>query len=144
MGNLGASSCQGRRISTCSAALTLDLVGSMTVLQKSNVKIQLNKDKTKVIVCSTQNSWKYSVYVCLGSLFLEPWIQARHVGVILDSDIHFSNQLTLVTAPVFHQLRNWLRRIMSRHQKADPFFLYSGLYMEGLSYSSSKMHLCQK
>ena len=79
--------------------------------------LQLNSDKTEIIVCGPQKQ-RESVIRHLKSLSLEPKNQVRNLGVILDSDLNFNSHIKAITSAAFYHLKN-IARIKGIVSKPD-------------------------
>ena len=66
--------------------------------------LQLNKDKTEVVVFGPNKNEIIKVSAYLKSLSLQTTNQARNLGVILDADLHFENQINLLTKSAYYQI----------------------------------------
>ena len=79
--------------------------------------IQLNSDKTKIIVFGPQKQ-RESVISHLETLSLKPNNQFRNLGVILDSDLNFNSHIKSITSAAFYHLKN-IARIKGIVSKPD-------------------------
>jgi len=68
--------------------------------------LQLNSDKTEIIVCGPQKQIEISH---LETLSLKPNNQVRNLGVILDSDLNFNSHIKSITSAPFYHLKNIAR-----------------------------------
>ena len=80
--------------------------------------LQLNKDKTEVVVFGPNKNERIKVSAYLKSLSLQTTNQARNLGVILDADLHFENQINLLTKSAYYHLKN-IARIRGLLSKPD-------------------------
>lgn len=67
--------------------------------------LQLNRDKTEVIVFGNQEK-RVTVSKHLESLSVETKDQVRNLGVLIDSDLTFNSHIKSVTKTAFYQLKN--------------------------------------
>ena len=77
--------------------------------------LQLNSDKTEIIVCGPQKQIE-SVISHLETLSLKPNNQVRNLGVILDSDLN--SHIKSISSAAFYQLKN-IARIKGIVSKPD-------------------------
>lgn len=80
--------------------------------------LQLNKDKTEVVVFGPNKNKRIKVSAYLKTLSLQTTNQARNLGVILDADLHFENQINLLTKSAYYHLKN-IARIRGLLSKPD-------------------------
>ena len=77
-------------------------------MDEQNNFLQLNSDKTEIIVCGSQKQ-RESVISHLETLSLKPNNQVRNLGVILDSDLNFKSHIKSLTSAAFYHLKNTAR-----------------------------------
>ena len=66
---------------------------------------QVNEDKTEIIVFGSKTE-RLKVTQHLHSLSLKTSIEARNLGVIMDSDLHFDSHIKSVTKSAYYHLKN--------------------------------------
>ena len=67
--------------------------------------LQLNKDKTEVIVFGAKDE-RLRVSTQLQSVMLKTSNQARNLGVIIDSDLNFNSHIKTITKSAYYHLKN--------------------------------------
>ena len=79
--------------------------------------LQLNKDKTEVIVFGAKEE-QLKVSTQLQSIMLKTTNQARHLGVVMDSDLNFNSHIKTITKSNYH-LKNVsrIKGFMSQQEK---------------------------
>ena len=82
-----------------------------------NNSLQLNSDKTEIIVCGPQKQ-RESVISHLETLSLKPNNQVRNLGVMLDSDLNFNSHIKSISSAAFYHLKN-IARIKEIVSKPD-------------------------
>ena len=80
--------------------------------------LQLNKNKTEVVVFGPNKDERIKVSTYLKSLSLQTTNHARNLGVILDADLHFENQINSLTKSAYYHLKN-IARIRGLLSKPD-------------------------
>ncbi len=77
--------------------------------------LQLNKDKTEVIVFSAQEEW-LKVSAQLQSVMLKTTDQARDLGVVMDSDLDLNSYIKTITKSAYYHLKDisGTKRLMSQ------------------------------
>ena len=70
--------------------------------------LQLNLEKTEIIVCGPQKQ-RESLISHLETLSLKPNNQVGNLGVILDSDLNFNSHIKSITSEAFYHLKNIAR-----------------------------------
>ncbi|KAF7703402.1 hypothetical protein HF521_022409, partial [Silurus meridionalis] len=88
--------------------------------------LQLNKDKTEVIVFGNKNeTLKVNTY--LDSRGLKTQNKVRNLGVILDSDLNFSSHVKAISKSAYYHLKNIarIRCFVSRQTEKNLFMLSS-------------------
>ena len=91
-------------------------IGQISVWMQNNF-LQLNSDKTEVIVCGPQKQ-RESVISRLETLPIKPNNQVRNLGVILDSDLNSNSHIKAITSAAFYHLKN-IARIKGIVSKPD-------------------------
>jgi len=79
--------------------------------------LQLNSDKTEIIVCGPQKQ-RESVISHLETLSLKPNNQVRNLGVMLDPDLNFNSHIKSITSAAFYHPKN-IARIKGIVSKPD-------------------------
>ncbi len=82
----------------------LDCIESIKLWMSQNF-LQLNKDKTKILVISNDVR-RGSIASHLDSLSLKNSNQAKNLGIIFDSDLSFKKHISIVTKTAYYHLRN--------------------------------------
>ncbi|XP_068571421.1 uncharacterized protein [Cebidichthys violaceus] len=98
--------------------------------------LQLNKDKTEVIVFGTKDE-RLKVSAQLQSLMLKTTNKARNLGVFMDSDLNLNSHIKTITKSAYYHLKNIsrIRGLMSQQdlEKLVHAFIFSRLdYCNGV------------
>ena len=67
--------------------------------------LQLNKDKTEVIVFGAKKE-RLNVSAQLQSVMLKTTNQARNLGVVMDSDLNLNSHIKTITKSAYYHLKN--------------------------------------
>ena len=92
--------------------------------------LQLNKDKTEVIVFGAKEE-RLKVSTQLQSVMLKTTNQARNLGVVMDSDLNFNIHIKTITKSAYYHLKNIsrIKGLMSQQdlEKLVHAFIFSRL-----------------
>uniref|UniRef100_A0A3B3B5V6 Reverse transcriptase domain-containing protein n=1 Tax=Oryzias melastigma TaxID=30732 RepID=A0A3B3B5V6_ORYME len=97
--------------------------------------LQLNKNKTEVIVFGAKEK-RLDVTTELQSIQLKTTNQARNLGVVIDTDLHFDKHIKAVTKSAYYHLKN-ISRIKDLMSKQDLEKLVHAFIFSRLDYCNS-------
>ncbi len=104
--------------------------------------LQLNKDKTEVIVFGAKEE-RLRVSTQLQSVMLKATDQARNLGVVMDSDLNLNNHIKTTTKSAYYHLKNIsrIKTLLSQQEKFAHAFIFSKLdYCNGVFTGLPEVH----
>ena len=103
-------------------------------------RLKLNPDKTEVILFLPKNQMKRfpleSISIRVGPDIIQPVVQIKSLGVILDSTMSMDQHVSSVTSNAWHQLRR-ISRVRSKITKSVAEMLVNALVTTKLDYCNS-------
>ncbi|CAJ1082756.1 hypothetical protein KUCAC02_009465 [Xyrichtys novacula] len=97
--------------------------------------LQLNKDKTEVIVFGAEDE-QLKVCAQLQSIMLKSTNQARNLGVVMDSDLNLNSHIKTITKSAYYHLKN-ISRVKGLMTQQDLEKLVHAFIFSRLDYCNS-------
>ena len=116
-------------------ALYRPLVNALRRLMTDHNFLQLNKNKTEVIVFGAKENW-LQVTTELQSINLKTTNQARNLGVVMDSDLNLEKHIKAVTKSAYNHFKN-ITRLKDQMSQQDLEKLVHAFIFSRLDYCNS-------